>query len=245
VANWAPVVCHAQIVNVLPAARAATSGLSGSITAGLDVSSGNTDATELQADGNITYLSGRHLLLLVLRGELAEQSGTRYFERIFEHLRYRRRLRRVLFVEAFVQHEFDRFRRLSLRALAGVGGRVALALGEQGTLAVGTTPMAEWERLRPGREPDAGDETLVLRLSNYVSLDVRVAKNVRVGQALFVQPRLSDTGDIRLLSESTLSVEAGALLVLPVSFRVAHDTEPPDGVEKTDVRLQSSIGIAF
>ena len=81
------------------------------------------------------------LVLALARGEYSEGRGVKLAEKTFEHLR-------VLW-EAFVQHEYDAFRRLSLRAVAGTGPALRLVERTRGSLTAGVAYLVEHCGLDP------------------------------------------------------------------------------------------------
>ena len=241
---WARGAC-AQIVNVLPFVQDETEKLSGSLQGGLDWREGNVELRLLRAGLTALYVVDRHLVLLVLRGEIGTKSGERFVAQVFEHLRYRTSITGPWRVEFFVQHESNEFRRLSLRALFGGGLRYERPVFGGRPLAIGATYMAEEERLRAGDEPDAGEETFSHRLSSYVSLEIGLAQGTELVQTFLVQPRLPRFGDVRLLSETSLVFPVIDPVDVRTSLSMAHDSAPPSGVASTDTTLRSTVEVSF
>ncbi len=235
----------AQIVNVLPSARGDDTGLSGSVHIGADWRSGNTELLLFRAGARGLYSNSRDMFLVLAQGEIGVKSGERFVARVFEHARYRRVAHGLWRVEAFVQHESDQFRRLSLRALLGVGARYERPLGGGGLVAIGSAYVAEQEQLREGDEPDAGDETLSHRSSSYIALELPFGRDAELVQTIFVQPRLSDLSDIRVLNETALRVPVAGTMSLRTSLTVSHDGAPPSGVSATDFALRSSLELGL
>ena len=242
--SFAP-LATAQIVNVLPFARSVEEGFRAEIRFGVDWREGNTAVRLLRLSGNGSYRTDASLVLFLARGEIGEKRGERFASAVFEHVRYRHRLAPHWQVEGFVQHEYDEFRRLSLRALVGTGLRFEWRFGERGLVAVGTAAMAELERLRDGEPEDAGGTAFAPRSSSYLSVEVALDERVELKETLFVQPRFDDPRDVRILNETTLSVRVRRRVTLPTSFTVRHDSEPPEGVKSTDTALRTSFAIAF
>lgn len=128
-----------RIVNVQSAAsREAKEGLSGELSGLLNWTSGNTEVTQVSAGLAPLYLDGLHRLFLSAKATYGLDQGSAYINNTFKHLRYRYRLGPWLSPETFVQHEYDEFRRLSVRMLYGVGPRFEVPMPEGLELAFGS-----------------------------------------------------------------------------------------------------------
>ena len=180
-----------------------------------------------------------------MKGNLETQSGARIDASVFEHLRYRRMVSRRWRLESFIQHEYDEDRRLALRALAGGGIRFEVSAFDGGLFAVGVASMVEWERLRDGNEPDAGDESVVNRLSTYLSTEFSLAERVELKQTLFYQPKITSFADARALNETSFVLTVTERVQIPITYTLRYDSEPPDGVVSTDARLHTSVVFRF
>lgn len=232
----------ARIVNVQPAAsRGGTDGLSGEVSGSLRWTTGNTEVTELIGTAGVLWIDGANRIYFAGRSNYSLDDGEAFINQTFEHLRYRRRFQSWLSGESFVQHEYDEFRRLSLRALLGVGPRFDLPVPPELELAFGTAPMLEYERYTTGPESDSGEELLHVRWSNYVYASVALDKAISATHTTYLQPRFDDFSDYRLLSETSLAVQGNAWLGVKLSFVLAYDSRPPDEVEKRDTALTTAL----
>lgn len=236
---------EAQIVNVLPLARKPGEGVSGSVDFKVDWRTGNTELVQLGGTARLAWLTGRHLLLLALSGELGVKSDDRFLAHTFEHLRYRVGVVGPLSMEVFAQHEYDEFRRLTLRAVGGAGPRVEAVSWEGGFLAFGTAYMAEYEELGEATASDSGAKRLNHRWSSYVSLEAALDDTVTLSQTAYVQPRLDGFADLRVLDETALTVSVAEWVVISTSFRLTYDANPPEGVQSLDTALGTSLGVSF
>src|SRR5690349_12735916 len=131
---------EAQIVNVQSLVGAETpEGFSGALDAGVDWRTGNTELLIFSGAATLRYRSDPHLLVAIARGAYGETGEGEDEELIaknhFEHLRYRYKLTDLVTPEAFVQHEFDEFRRIQLRALGGLGVRLTVVQKKELALA--------------------------------------------------------------------------------------------------------------
>jgi len=243
-----PSTAAAQIVNVQDAlASDPEPGWSGKLTAHLDWRTGNTDLVQVGGSASVLHRCGRRLILAIARGEYGRGNGTKLTEKTFEHLRGRYQLRGRWLWEAFGQHEYDAFRRLSLRALVGTGPAVRLVREGRTRLLAGASYMFEFERLdeRTGVS-DPGEQTTAHRLSTYLTGAFALDEDkVTASETLYVQPRFDDPTDLRILSETALTTKLSERLTLTNRLVIAHDASPPDGIDKLDSSLKVELGLTL
>lgn len=240
-------VAMAQIVNVQALFDEATSplGVSGGAELSMDWRTGSTKLVVARGLVLGQWRTAKHTVLGVVRGEYGFAQDELIVSKFLEHLRYRYRFMDWLAGETFAQHEIDAFRRLRLRALVGAGPRFTLKSTEDASLVLGTAMMLEYEQLRHDDAPDAGAETLDLRLSNYVMGRVRLMENMSLTETLYVQPRLTRFSDVRLLNETLLLVEPNKRFTFSIGFILTYDAAPPATVPPMDTQLRSGIGVKF
>jgi hypothetical protein len=255
----APRSAAAQIVNVVGSLAAEPApGWSGQLAATADWRTGNTDLVLIGGSATALHRRSRVLALGIVRGEYGEGNGTPLSRKSFEHLRVRVALDAPTPVpgagappprwlwEAFAQHEYDRFRRLSVRALAGTGPAVRLVRRARGALVLGVAYLLEYERLdeRPG-VADPGATSLAHRASSYLTGNVALDARLTATATAYAQPRLDDPADLRLLAEATLSSKLSGRVTLTQRLTLARDASPPDGIERTDSTLKLEVGLAL
>jgi hypothetical protein len=237
----------AQIVNVQPliAGQDGKDGVTLVVEGSADVRSGNTRLVSLSASGLCEVRRGRHLLFFLARGDFAEKSGDPFVSKDLEHLRYRISLAGPLEAETFVQHDRDDFRRLALRVLVGAGPRLHLRPFTGFEAAVGAAVMLEHERLGGGDAPDAGTENDDFRLSTYLFLSTELAPRLKLGNTIYVQPRLDHFEDVRVFNELSLLAKATDHVAVKVTFTSAFDSVPPEGVSPLDTTLKGALQVNF
>lgn len=243
-----PHVASAQIVNVQGALAKtpAGDGETGQLDAKLNWRTGNNPIIDVGGAGSLLVRRGRLLGLAVARGEYGFGRGLTLTEKTFEHLRARVFLDCRWRWEVFVQHEFDRFRRLSLRTLAGTGPAVQL-FGEDGVaVTTGAAYLLEYERLdtRDGTT-DAGERYVDHRGSLYATASEALNPTVTMVETVYVQPRLDRPSDVRVFGEIALQAKLSTHVGLRNSFTVAYDDTPPEGVGRSDTALEVAILVIF
>ena len=195
---------------------------------------GNTDLLQLALGSRLDAVRGENSGFAVARYTLSEVDGETDVDNMFAHVRYNRALTSGLVGEAFVQMERNEQQLLARRYLIGGGVRVEILEREALSVALGTTPMLEFERLRPDAMEDP---TRSLRWSNYLSLRLDVSETAEAFAVVYVQPRVDDTGDYRVLHESRLDLTVTRFVKVRLRGLLRYDSRPPVGVEATDVML--------
>jgi len=216
-------------------------------TVGGDVAiqSGNADLFELGARLRFDARQQRHYGFVVGLTRYGEEDGETFRDRSFLHLRYTYRVLPWLVPETFTQFEENGFTLLQLRILYGLGVRFRYVDTERFKLFQGTTPMLEYENLN-GRRVTVHPATVqTVRWSNYLNLRLRLTDNTYLIQTVYVQPRLDEINDVRVLDEATLAVQITKSVALQVGFNLTYDSRPPDGVEDLDVSLRNGLTVTF
>jgi len=241
-------IASAQIVNVQGALAKAppADGVVGEVSLKLSWREGNNPLFDIGGSAVVLARHGRVLGLGLARGEYVCCRGPASTEKTFEHLRSRFTLDCHWRWEAFVQHELDRFRRLSFRAVAGTGP--AFQIFDTATIGmlVGAAYLFEVERLdRRDGTIDAGREDVTSRVSLYVTGHEDLTSAVSIIQTVYVQPRILEPSDLRVLGELALQHKLSKHIALKDSLVVAYDDSPPDQVKRFDSALEVALLVSF
>jgi hypothetical protein len=239
---------HAQIVNVQGALAKAPSedGVTGQVEVKLNWREGNSPLFDIGGAGTLLVRRGPVLGLVLARGEYGTSRGLTLIRKFFEHARVRVELDRRWRWELFGQHEYDQFRRLALRALAGTGPVLQLVDRKPVAVLVGASYILEHERLdtRAGAI-DGGRRSLAHRASLYVTGRESIGTGVTIVETVYAQPRLDEPDDVRLLGELAVIARLTARVSLKDSLTVAYDETPPDGVKRYDTSLEVAVQVTF
>jgi hypothetical protein len=163
----------------------------------------------------------------------------------FIHLRYEHTVQPWLLGEAFVQQQQDKFQRLQLRELVGLGPRFVLADEDEIRVACGTSYMLEYEKITV--QPGAGDRPDVVshRWNNYVTTTWKPDSRVRFALTLYVQPRFNALDDTRVLLEGSVLSDLTKRLAMKILVTVRYDSEPPTAVKTVDTEVRNSFVVRF
>jgi hypothetical protein len=230
---------EAQITNVLNKARnAEPDGVSYVLTGRLDWRSGNVNRVDVAGDTTFIGQSAPHLVLVSANGQFAVQDEERIISRHLEHARYRLTVYGPFELEAFVQHDFNQFRRRAVRVVFGTGPRVVIPIPGPLDQAFGLAYMPEYEVLSEGDYADSGVMRWHHRLSAYSSTSVDITNRIQLAGTIFVQPALNRITNARMFGELGFNFGIWGPLSITASWVIQLDTEPPESVRPTDsVRL--------
>lgn len=236
----------AQIVNVQPLiGKDRTPGWTVVAEGTLDFRSGNVNLLQASASAVVRFIRGRHTAFVMTRGEYGIRNFNtveeRFLARHFEHLRYRVQVWKAFDHETFVQFDSDQFRRLSVRAVAGTGPRIKLVTTPQVDAAIAVLYMFEYQQIRTDDKPDAGTKSYEHRASSYFIVQVKWSERLRLGEAVYVQPRLDRRNDLRLLSETELFFAYSRYVGFKLSVTLAFDSTPPANVQPFDAMVKSAV----
>ena len=116
---------------------------------------------------------------------------------------------------------------------------------DAGHAVLGTTYMLERE-VANGEPINLNSKDLVSRWSNYLQLGFKTESNVQFSSTLFVQPLLSDFGDLRIYNESGFSVKVHENAAIGTSFKLTYDSKPLTAdVEKLDTATVAQLTLKF
>lgn len=241
-------IARAQIVNVQGAIAKPPdkNEVDGQLEGKLSWQEGNAPAFDAAGAGAIVWKHDRFLSLAVARGEYGTALHVTNTKKTFEHLRERVTLSCVWRWEAFAQHEFDQFRRLSLRTLVGTGPALQIFNEKEYALLAGASYMFEVEELdtRAG-VTDSGISYTEHRANVYLTGRETLVENVAFVHTLYIQPRLDAPANYRLLGDAALEVKLSKRFAITDGFIVDYDTRPPQQVRSWDTTLKIGVVITL
>jgi len=209
---------------------------------------GNTDQLQAGVGARLEYNYKIHSPFLQGIYKLGQKSKEKYEHDGFLHARWPAMWHKRVGSELFGQLQFDEFKRLEMRTLAGAGVRVAAVLHKIVELYVGTGYMFEYEKLDL-EETDPPDPhpsvTKHHRWTSYVSVRVDVTKWVKITTITYVQPRFDQMDDIRVLEDLSLTLTIYKKLKLVLSFVLDYDSDPPQEVSKLNTQLITKLRFSF
>ncbi len=221
-------------------------GFSGHLELGANGASGNTETKNYLASTRLQhYRQGltRFLTMSYTYGESFEVASE---EKSFMHARLIKELSRHWAFDLFAQAESDRFARLNLRALAGGGMRLdAMPDNQRVNLLFGAGVFYSHEDIDDESGATDAGESNFWRGNFYLVYKHKLAEHVNLSYTAYVQPRVDEVKDFRVLEQAGLVMKLNERLSLKIGINVAHDNRPPAGVTKTDTSYTSSLRYDF
>ena len=240
----AAVPAQAQIVNVLtPKVEEPKTGFGFKLGQSTELRQGNTEYLSLAADISLGYVRGDHQLKLLTAADLQFVDGLRKLNHQFGHLRYIWEFHPGLALYLFAQAERDEFRDLELRAVGGAGLEIELAATDWVRAALAISIMPEYE-LVTNEDEHEGEGGYTTRLSPYFTIAVKLAPWVTAASTTFLQPGMPQ-GDFRVFHEDALLVDITKHFGLKLAFKATHDSDPPLGIEGTDLSIKQGFSLKF
>ncbi len=230
-------------------------GLHTSLNLDLGVVGGNSQLLNAKGLLRFDYLSaGAHTVLVGNRQQgRAVRADKIIINKGFVHLRHTRRLGDRLYLEGFLQNEFNDFIRLKNRNLAGGGARIRWldTVADTGatsgrSIATGLGFMWEQERITKPQVP-ADVRKDLLRSTNYLVIGWRLDDRLLLQTITYFQFDVSRPVDFRVLFDGSLSFTITDKLAVAIKLSSRYDSEPPAGLglAKLDFELTSGLAYSF
>jgi hypothetical protein len=238
----------ARIVNIQSLIRPdMPAGLQGEVGGSVTYRTGNVDLLLGKASLLASFRAGDHVLISSSLGEIGVTGGQDFMERVFSHLRHQWILGDTFTWETFGQVATDRFKRLKLRALAGMGPRIALVQGPAVSVAWGLAYMLENEELNTTTGlADSGATDQAHRLSSYLTTKFMLSPDIGLMDTVYYQPRLDDfAGDWRVLNQLDVSLKLSKKFALVVGYQISYDTATPESIKDLDTGTHAKLVLGF
>lgn len=263
---WAPALARANPVNAEKLlSDPEEPGWSGSVSTNVALASGNVDRLNVGFSGSIQYWTlypegagyrghpapegarrfFRDRWVLITNGAFVRVALAEVVNNGFAHTRYTRMWLPRLGSEVFAQAQFNEFTRLNLRMLGGLGLRVDPINRRTLQVWAGTGYMIEHERIRVDEGDPHPSEVINHRWTSYMVEQLRIWDSTLLARnTTYVQPRLDDFGDLRMIEAFQVEARTGPL-ALGLEFELQYDSRPPlfSGVVPLDVFLGSYVRI--
>jgi len=220
-------------------------GMSGTFGGDLALRTGNVELIQLGLNARLYSVTESATRLIVGNGGLGLLSGNRFSSSGLLHYRQTYAYNESFSPEWYGQLNYDRPQLLNFRAVTGGGARTSFASGEWGQFGMGGAIMVEHERLNLPDTAVHDDQTTAVRGSYFLTLRVVPNDNLVITSTTYLQPRVRDFNDIRMLANLRVATSVTDELDLTVSFDLRYDSKPPDGISALDTRLRTGVRYAY
>jgi putative salt-induced outer membrane protein YdiY len=233
-----PALAIVNIENIR--AKEPEEGFSGNLAVGIDLESGNTNRSRVALGARTQWKRGEVLDFLVFNFDYGASGSVTDVNKSFIHGRHIVTMSPRWAWEAYGQVQQDEFRRLNFRGLLGGGLRNTLyRSGDRTVVYLGLGALFEQEEL----DDNSVDQTT--RGSFYLSIKHEVKKDINLISTTYLQPAINRPGEFRASEQAAVTVGLTDTLDLKLALDVYHDSEPPIGVETTDIKFTTGIAYRF
>jgi Protein of unknown function, DUF481 len=220
-------------------------GVFGAVALSLNYKTGNTEFLDYGITGRVDYMANSLSLFVIGEYKFISKDNDPFSRRGFYHIRMSVPVYKSLVWELFGQEENNRSTNLKQRWLAGTGVRITAYDDNYVHATIGTAYMFEYEELSQWEPGIDNPLVRVHRWSNYIVMALSIDDRLTLRSTTYLQPRFTEFHDFRILEEASLIFKLSSLLSFSNTFILRHDSEPPAGIEHTDISLETGISLSF
>ncbi len=232
---------NSQIINIeQKRIKADSSGLYGNVNLNLSIQETTKNLVSISNGGHLTYYTPKSQVLLFGLFSLVKSEGQNFSNYGHGHLRYNYKVSEYIEWENFTQAQYNSLTKIDLRWLNGTGARFQLTDYDNALFFWGLLYMFEHESI-DGQIDSNNDH----RLSSYFSFAMEPQADVTFTSTTYVQPRIDDWGDYRILNENDLSLSITDRLSFSIRFLLSYDTDVPEQVPNLTYNLLNGLRYYF
>lgn len=197
---------------------------------------------------SLRYVPGKHAYIFMNEINYTADRKNEILNFGYSHARVNFWHRQRISMEAYGQYQYDRYRGLSERILAGAAGRIAIFDKEKFSVYFGTGPMYESEKWKHPTEVDSTIHVEFLKLSNYCTVQWTVGENLDLNAILYYQTGYDDAiSALRNRMSGTLNfnVKITKLLSFESSFSMSYEDKPIVPISKFIYNFENGLSFNF
>lgn len=157
----------------------------------------------------------------------------------FVHLRYGRKVNKLITMETFTQAQYNEIIKIQSRYLVGLGPRFTVVNKDSVRLFLGALLMPELET------ETTGNVNRHLRVSHYASFGFPLADRITVDFIGYFQPDIFDVKDFRLSGQAIVEMKLTKKISFLFAHSLFHDTRPPEGIRNLFYNFRNGITYEF
>lgn len=208
---------------------------------------GNTRLLDARIQGILGVVTEHHWPRIILGGRYLRQGGQEpALDNQFVQLRYSYLFSPKTRSFHFVQVQRNETLRLRERLLVGSGLQRDFQPTEATSLSLGGGLMGEWEELDPEAVgPEDGVSARAVRMTVVGVLRHTLKAGPELVNISYVQPDITEFGDVRLLNDAALRVPLGSALTVVLASEWRYDSRPPSVLRSYDLSYRMGVTIAL
>ncbi len=223
----------------------AIDGLTGSASLGANGALGNSERVRINGTGHMLYQHDASRYFVTLQYAYGESNGREDQNKTYSHVRRIHALTPKTDWELFVQLENDKFSRLNLRAVAGLGLRFSMYKTPHSVIYLGLGGFYNYEDIKDKENLSDSGIQQEIKGNAYLVLQKKLLKNVTLISTTYLHPVLREPNDFRLLEEGKIKFHLSNKLSLNLNVQIKYDNRPPQLVEKTDINYSTKLEYVF
>jgi hypothetical protein len=217
----------------------------GSVTFGLNLSQGNTEAFGLNAGLNFSWISAKTEIILNSTINYLETDGEKKADKMAFQALLDQRLGKKVTLFMLGKPSRNIVQEIDFRLETGIGFKYDIIDNFSNTrkdflntdLSISAALVYEFtNRL-------SGDREKLCRLSLRPKLKQELSESLRFEVYLFVQPDIRNFDDYRLILGSKMVFKVSRVVSFLLQFNGEYNSVVPEGVEKQDYQLINSLSI--
>jgi len=217
-----------------------TTGWKGNIGTSFSFIKNVQQVLNINAAMHLQYKTKKDLYLILANYNLLKANSQEFSNNMFYHLRYNRKMGKVLRWEVFTQWQQNNINNIDLRALYGTGPRFKLV--ESKNLRFYTAALAMYEHERD-KNPDVTYDNI--RGDAYVSFTYKPNPVFDITVTTFYQPLFTAPKDFRILNQVTFSIKASKHFSISTNWDYSYDAFPASGTPNINYVVSNGINYTF
>jgi hypothetical protein len=217
-----------------------TTGWAGSAGTSFSYTKNVQEILSANANAHLQYKTQKDLYLVLANYNLLTSFNQKLVNNMFYHLRYNRKLGKVVRWEAFTQWQQNRLSNIDLRAVLGTGPRFKLHETKSFRIYAGALAMYEYEVERAS--------TFIhrdIRSDNYASFTFKPNAVFDVTSTTFYQPLFRQLNDFRILSQVTFNVKVSKHFSIVTNWDYLYDAFPAEGSPNVNLTVTNGFSYTF
>ncbi len=210
----------------------------GTISAGLTLNSGNSDAKTADVGLESEYNTGAHEWRLAASTAYGEKNSEKSVDNSKAKLNYHRLLNSHAFWFGEGSYSRDSIADVSYRYVLSTGPGYYFIKGESLSLSGEFGPGYLWEEVG-----GVADDMLTLRVAER--LEWQFSEEAKLWQSCEYLPTMDDFGDYLVNTEIGAEAPLAGRLSLRLLAKHTHDSTPAEGREKNDLSIIAGVGFGF
>jgi hypothetical protein len=234
--------CAAQLIVNVENSRihSDTTGWKGNIGSSFSFTKNVQQILNINAAMHLQYKTQKDLYLLLANYNLLKGNKQEFSNNMFYHLRYNRKLGKVVRWEMFTQWQQNNVTNIDLRALFGTGPRFKLIESKSFRFYAAALAMFEHER---DKNPAVTYNDM--RGDAYLTFTYKPNPVFDVTATTFYQPLFSLFKDFRILNQITFSIKATKHLSVSTNWDYSYDAFPAVGTPDINYVISNGINYTF